>query len=198
MTKILSPFCLFFWLCTTVLGQEAISVDRVDFKTTSDDWIQMEVELSCDDNPAPDARDKRYVEAINIKVYLAFLRDAKMKEYDYYISEVDIVIMEKGDDNNVYFYLPGLIAERDQLPSSGPEYYYVEVSVKGEVLEPKARTAAMSSNIRDLNVLKSFVTNAESKGKDNEHILMPVYYAPAEFLGRVSKLPTFLRRDVRE
>lgn len=197
MKKLLSPMCLFLWLCTTVLGQEAIRVDRVDFNTTSDDWIRMEIELSCDGNPAPEPRNKRFVEDINVKVYLAYVRDAKTRLYDYYTAEVDIVIMEKGDDNNVYFYIPGLIAERDQLPDD-PEYYYVEVSVGGEVQEPKKSTPAMSSTIKDIAVLKSFVSNAESNVSDNEHILMPVYYAPVGVLGRVSNLPTFLRRDVRD
>ena len=99
----------------STIAQEAIKVDRVDFNDLRDDWIQMEIELSCSGNPSEDARDPNFVEKIKVKAYLAYERDASQRSYDYYTSEVEIVIMEKGDDNNVYFYLPGLIAERDHL-----------------------------------------------------------------------------------
>ncbi|MDQ8208654.1 hypothetical protein QEH52_14100 [Coraliomargarita sp. SDUM461003] len=191
----------FFPILTLLAGslalnaQEAIKVDRVDFKSLRDDWIQMEIELSCTGNPAPDARDRNYVEAIKVKAYLAYERDAKAREYDYYTSEAEIIIMEKGDDNNVYFYLPGLIAERDQLQTD-PDFYYVEVSVNGEPQKPQ--TAAMSSNIPNLDILNSFVSKADSEGADNEHLLMPIYLVSGIDLGRVSDLPAFLRRDVRD
>jgi hypothetical protein len=176
-------------------AQEAISVDQVDFNSLRDDWIQVEVELSCHGNPAPDARDKRYVEQIKVKVYLAYVRDASARQYDYYMSECEIVIMEQGDDNNVYFYLPGLIVERDQLPTD-PEFYYVEISVADEVQLPQR--SAMSSNISNLEILQSFISRANADGSVNDHILMPIYLVSGIDLGRVDSLPIFLRRDVRE
>jgi hypothetical protein len=191
----------FFPILTLLLGsialcaQEAIKVDRVDFNSLRDDWIQMEIELSCEGNPSPDARDSNFVEMIKVKAYLAYERDASKREYDYYTSEVEIVIMEKGDDNNLYFYLPGLIAKRDQLKTK-PDFYYVEVSVKGEPQKPQK--AAMSSNIPNLEIVNSFVSRADSEGADNEHVLMPIYLVSGIDLGRVSKLPAFLRRDVRD
>ncbi len=176
-------------------AQEAIKVDRVDFNSLRDDWIQMEIELSCEGNPSPDARDKNYVEKISVKAYLAYVKDASKRTFDYYTSELEIIIMEKGDDNNVYFYLPGLIAERDQLKTD-PDFYYVEVSVNGEPQKPQK--SAMSSNIQNLEILNKFISNADSEGADNEHILMPIYLTSGIDLGRVSKLPAFLRRDVRD
>jgi hypothetical protein len=179
----------------TASAQEAIQVDRVDFNSLRDDWIQMAVELSCDGNPAADARNDRFVERIGVKVYLAYERDAAAREYDYYTSEAEIIIMEKGDDNNVYFYLPGKIVERDGLKTD-PDFYYVEISIDGEPQGPQDN--AMSSNIPNLEILNSFMSRADNEGLDNEHILMPIYLVTGTDLGRVSDLPSFLRRDVRD
>ncbi len=198
MYKILSPLVVFLALVVSSFAQEAISVDKVDFKSLKDDWIQMEVRLKCGENQSPDARDRNYVQGIKVKVYLAYIRDAATRRYDYYTSEAEIVIMERGDDNNVYFYLPGLIAKRDKLQPADPEFYYVEVSVGGEVQPPKGGSPAISKSIKNLDILNSFISKADSEGSENENILMPVYYVPAEYMGRVDKLPTFLRRDVRE
>jgi hypothetical protein len=177
----------------TLLAQEDIRVDRVDFNSLRDDWIQMEIELSCEGNSAEEARDKDYVEKIKVKAYLGYTRDASTRSFDYYTSEVEILIMEKGDDNNVYFYLPGLIVERDQLKTD-PDFYYVEVTVNGNAQKPQK--TAMSSNIPNLDILKSFISKAESEGADNEHILMPIYFVNGIDLGRVSQLPAFFRREV--
>jgi hypothetical protein len=54
----------------------------------------------------------------------------------------------------------------------------------------------MSSNIPNLDILKSFTSKAESEGADNEHILMPIYFVNGIDLGRVSQLPAFFRREV--
>ncbi len=189
------PIFVFLFASLTASAQEAIEVERVDFAKTSDRWIQMEVQLSCEGNPSADARDPRFVEKINVKVYLAFTRDASARLYDYYTSEVDIIIMEKGDDNNVYFYLPELIVERDQLQTT-PDFYYVEVSVDGRTQEPQK--AAMSSKIANIDILNSFISKANSEGSVNEHFLMPIYLVTGVDLGRVNRLPAFLRRDVRD
>ena len=179
----------------TAKAQETIKVDRVDFNSLRDDKLQVEIELSCEENPDPDARDKDFVEKIRVKAYLAFERDAQDRSFDYYTSEVEIILMEKGDDKNVYFYLPGLIVERDQLKTD-PDFYYIQVSVGEEVQEPQS--TAMSSNIPNLDILNSFVSRADAEGGINEHFLTPIYLMTGDpELGRVSDLPAFLRRDVR-
>ncbi len=195
MKKYFVPILALLAGSISLCAQEAIKVDRVDFNSLRDDWIQMEIELSCAGNPSPDARDSNFVEKIKVKAYLAYLRDASARQYDYYTSEVEIIIMEKGDDNNVYFYMPGLIVERDQLKTD-PDFFYVEVSVNGEAQKPQK--PAMSSNIPNLEILNSFISKADSEGAENEHILMPIYLTSGIDLGRVSKLPAFLRRDVRD
>ena len=188
-------FILVFLAASLMLqAEEDIRVDRIDFNSLRDDWMQMEIELSCEGNSKEDARDKDYVEKIKVKAYLGYTRDASARSFDYYTSEIEILIMEKGDDNNVYFYLPGLIVERDQLKTD-PDFYYVEVSVNG--IAQKPQKAAMSSNIPNLDILNSFISKAKSEGTDNAHVLMPYYLVSGIDLGRVSQLPAVLRREVR-
>lgn len=184
-----------FGLSASLAAQEAIRVDRVDFNSLKDDWIQLAVELSCHGNESPEARNPNYVEKIKVKAYLAYERDAQKRAFDYYTSEVEIVIMEKGDDNNVYFYLPGLVVERDRLRKD-PDFYYIEVSVDGEAQKPQK--LAMSNNIPNLEILNSFTSKADSEGQVNAHILMPIYLVTGADLGRISDLPVFLRRDLRD
>jgi hypothetical protein len=195
MKKLLASIYLSVLSAASVVAQDAIKVDRVDFNSLRDDWIQVQVELTCMGNSSPDARDSRFVEGIQLRVYLAWERDAEARQYDYYTSEVDIVIMEQGDDNNVYFYLPGLIVKRDRLRTD-PDFYYVEVSINGEAQPPHKN--AMSSNIANLEILKSFTSKANAEGLENENLLMPIYLVSGIDLGRVTDLPIFLRRDVRQ
>ena len=176
-------------------AQETIKVERVDFNSLRDDKLQIEITLSCEENMDPDARDKDYVENIKVKAYLAFERDAQDRSFDYYTSELEIIIMEKGDDKNVYFYLPGLIVERDQLKTD-PDFYYIQLTVDEQVQKPQ--NTAMSGNIPSLEILNSFVSRADAEGSVNEHYLTPIYLMTGDSeLGRVSDLPAFLRRDFR-
>jgi hypothetical protein len=195
MKKLFSLFFFATLFAFPLLAQEAVKVDRVDFNSLRGDWIQMEIELSCQGNPSPEARDSRFVENIKVKVYLAYTRDEQARQYDYYVSDVEIVIMEQGDDNNVYFYLPGLIAERDRLQTD-PDFYYVEISINEEVQPPQK--SAMSSNIPNLDILKSFTSKADAGSLETEHFLMPIYLVSEIDRGQVSDLPIFLRRDVRK
>ncbi|MGJ8640316.1 MAG: hypothetical protein ACSHYA_13085 [Opitutaceae bacterium] len=194
MKQTLFPLCLIFGLVVSLFAQDAIEVKKVDFNTTKDDWIQMEIELSCEENKAPDARDKRFVENVKVTAYLAY-ESKYAKPFDYYTSEVEIVIMEKGEDYNVYFYLPGLIVERDQIQPEEPKFYYVEVSVDGAAQAPNKSSKGISPNIPNLEAINSLKSKAQGQ---NEHLLMPIYLAPSNAVGRVSDLPVFLRRDVRQ
>lgn len=196
MKKLLYPLYLLFFWNTLLLANDAIQVDRVKFNTLADDWIQMEVEVTCKGNPSPEARDPRFLENIKVRVYLAWERDAQARLYDYYTSEVEIIIMELNDKNNIYFYLPGQIAKRDRLKKE-PDFYYVECSIDGKVQEPSSQSAAMSRTITNLEILKSFISNANSESLKNEHFLIPIYLLSGVDPGRVSDLPIFLRRDVR-
>ena len=196
MLKIFTPTaCLLFFMAAlpAALGQEsAIVVDGVDFNTTDDDWVQMEIELTCEGNPNPEARSDRYVESIRVKAYLAYTIDEQARTFDFYTSEVEILMMEQGESYNVYFYLPGLFVERDRLKET-PDFYFVEVEVGGELLPPQED--GMSSTITNAQVLESMKQKAEAGASKNEGILMPIYFAPTRFHGRVDDLPTFRRRE---
>ena len=178
---------------------QSVTVEGVDFNSLRSDWIQMEVELACEGNFSPEARSEDYLENVEVKVYIAYLpAGAQAPDYDYYTSELEIVIMERRENYNVYFYLPGLIAERDGLRRGDPEFYYVEIIVDGEAQQPKGGSKAISDSIANLQILQSFLSKAESEGQVNEHLLMPIYLVSGTDLGRVSDLPIFLRRDVRD
>lgn len=196
MKKLLLPLFLLFGFVASAMAQEIISVDRVNFKSLKDNWVQMEVQLKCNANTSPEARDRRYAENIKIKAYLGYAIDKSEGKFDFYTSEVEIIIMEQGDDNNVYFYLPGLIVDRDKLSSIDPDYYFVEVYVNGE-LQPSEKNAR-SSSISSEAILTSMKAKADAEGVENDFMLMPIYYVPGDYRGRVDKLPTFLRRDVRD
>ena len=189
-------------LCATALAasgqrdrQEVVTIDRVNFDSQNDDWVRVEVELTCNENPLPDARDRDYVEDVNVKVYLAYPINEAERKFDFYVQDVDIVIMERGESYNVYFYLPGLIVERDDLPDE-PEYYFVEVSVADNLQPPQEK--GLSSKIPNPRLLESMKAKAEAEAGDNEDVLMPIYHAPANVRGRVDDLPVFLRRTVGE
>lgn len=194
MKKTLSAFYLLIVVTSSLFAKEVIEVKGVDFNSLSDDWIQMQIELTCGENPSPDARDPDFVENIKVKVYLGYTRDLATSTFDYYTSEVEIVIMEKGDDNNVYFYLPGPIVDRDNLKTD-PDFYYVEVSVDGKPLPPQKN--AISGSIANLEILETFKSEADSGSVKNDDLLMPIYLVSGVNLGRVTNLPVFLRRDVK-
>ena len=105
--------------------------------------------------------------------------------------------MEQRDKNSVYFYMPGPVVERDELPAR-PEYYYIEVSVGGVTQEPSKDGAAMSSNISSLEMLQNMQSKAQSQLAENENILLPVYFAPAEYRSKARNLPVFVRRELHQ
>ena len=45
----------------------------------------------------------------------AYPKGDSADEFVYFTSEVEVLIMEQRDQNNVYFYLPGAVMERDGL-----------------------------------------------------------------------------------
>ena len=58
MNKYLLSILIFLAATFMLPAEEDIRVDRVDFNSLRDDWIQMEIELSCEGNSAEEARDK--------------------------------------------------------------------------------------------------------------------------------------------
>ncbi len=195
MLKKVSTLLLFLFCTLGLVAQEAVTIERVDFNSLKDDWLQMEIELACNGNPNPEARSSRYVEKIKVKAYVVFTVDQKERKFDFYTSEVEVALLKQGDDANVYFYLPGLIMERDKWPTT-PDFYFVELTVDGEVQPTQKR--GLSSSITNESILSSMKSLAVAEAEKNKNLLMPLYFVPSEFVGRISKVPAFIRREPAE
>jgi hypothetical protein len=172
-----------------------LEVSKVDFDTTRDDWIQMQVELDFGDNTLPEARDKDFFTNVGAKVYLAYEIDAAKRKYDYYSSEVTIAMAEAKEKYNVYFYLPGMIVERDQISQAKPAFYYIALDIDGYDLPPRKGSYAISNSIKNLQILNSFIAKAKEMSESNKGLLIPSYFAPNVYKSRVEKQPLYLRLD---
>ena len=176
-------------------AQTPIEVSKVDFNKTKDYWIQMEVEIDFGNNTLPDARDKDFFANVGVKVYLAYEIDAARRQYDYYSSEVKIALAEANEKYNVYFYLPGMIVERDRISQAKPAFYYVALDLAGNELPPKQGSDAISNRIKNLQILNSFIAKAKEMSARTKGLLMPSYFAPNAYKSRVQKQPLYLRLD---
>jgi hypothetical protein len=189
-------FALFVIIGAAQLAAKApIEVSKVDFNTTKDDWIQMQVELDFGDNTLPDARDKDFFSNVGVKVYVAYEIDAAKRQYDYYSCEVKIALAEAKEKYNVYFYLPGMIVERDRISQAKPAFYYVALDLAGNELAPKQGSYAISNSIKNLQILNSFLAKAKEMSASTKGLLMPSYFAPGAYKSRVQKQPLYLRLD---
>ncbi len=195
MLKLLTPLLLIFAATAgSLFAQDAVSVERVKFDPLGDDWMQMEIELMCNGNPSPDARDKDFVENIVVKPLIGYALGGG--EFQFYSAEVEVMIMEARDKNSVYFYMPGPVVKRDEL-STRPEYYFVEIIINGQPQKPQ-KGPALSSSIKDLTVLQNMQSKAQTQLAENENILQPSYFAPPQYSGRARNLPIFVRREPRQ
>lgn len=186
---------LFSALAITVgsVAAQDVVIDQVKFNKTRDDWIQIEMRVTCNGNSAPDARNPKFLENIKIKPYIAYPRGDSADDFVYFTSEVEIIAMEQRDKNYVYFYVPGPIAKRDNLKY--PKYYYMELSVNGAELPPQKSAIGNIPNAASLEQMKSLTISGSDANKD---ALLPVYYTPPAYLGSVRDLPVFLRRDPKQ
>ena len=172
-------------------GQDVV-IDRVNFNSLPRDWVEVELQITCQGNSSPEAIDEDFLENIKIRPYLAYPKGSSSDEFVYFTAEVEILIMEKSDSNNVYFYLPGLLMERDNLKF--PKYYYIEIEVNGEPLPPENEAydgIAVTS-------IPNFKSKVEAGAEATKNALMPVYLAPPAYQSRARKLPIFVRREPKE
>ena len=188
---------IIFFLLVSIDGlfaENAVTVERVKFDSLGDDWMQIEIDLLCNGSTSPDARNPDFVENITIKPLIAYTMGGG--DFQFYSSSVEVMIMEARDKNSVYFYMPGLVAERDELPSR-PDYYYIEVSIGGVIQDPSDAGEALSSSIRDLDVLKKMQSRAAAQSQiiNNEGLLLPAYFAPIEYSSGARNQPVYNRRE---
>ena len=193
--KYIAPIIFLILGSSQLYARAPIRVNQVDFKTTKEDWIQAEIKLECASNTLPNARSREFVENIGVQLYVAYETDAAKRSYDYYKSEVKIAIVEAREDYNVYFYLPGMIVERDSISNPTPAFYFVGLDVAGNELPLKKGSARMSSNIKNPQMLNSFKEKVNEMSTSTKGLLMPSYYVSSNFKMRVKKQPLYIRLD---
>ena len=180
----------------TFAQDSAAQVDNIKFKNLSDDWVEMEVQIKANRNLSPDAKNERFVDNIKVLGYFAYVRDRKARTFDFYKAEVEIISIEQGKTENVYFYMPGIVVKRDRLPKE-PPYYFVALEINGQVLPIDSR-AYSKSTLND-DTIRSMKTKADAESEPNDFILMPSYNAPLALIGaRPSKMAPLIRREPKE
>jgi len=172
-----------------------VEVQNVNFRGIGNDWVQVEVQLLVGENTAEGARDRNFIQNVGVEVLLAYQRGEN--EFDYYTSEVEILVMERGDRPNVYFFLAGPIVKRDRLPRSEPFAFMVNLTHNGADIPMGSR--AVSSRIRGNEAaINSLRQNARAEAGTNEGILMPSFFAPlGDIRAQVRGEPIYIRRDGR-
>ena len=174
----------------------AAQVENIKFKNLSDDWVEMEVEIRANRNLSPDAKNERFVDNIKVMGYFAYVRDRKDRTFDFYKAEVEVISIEQGKKENVYFYMPGIVVKRDRLPKE-PPYYFVALEINGQVLPIDSR-AYSKSTLND-DTIRSMKTKADAESEPNDFILMPSYNAPLGLIGaRPSDMAPLIIREPKE
>ena len=174
----------------------AAQVENIKFKNLSDDWVEMEVEIRANRNLSPDAKNERFVDNIKVMGYFAYVRDRKARTFDFYKAEVEVISIEQGKKENVYFYMPGIVVKRDRLPKE-PPYYFVALEINGQVLPIDSR-AYSKSTLND-DTIRSMKTKADAESEPNNFILMPSSNAPLGLIGaRPSDMAPLIIREPKE
>jgi len=186
---------LALFLIASLSAQAAVEVQNVNFRGLRNDWVQVDVQLITRDNQSPDARSRDFVENVGVRLFLAYENRAESGSFDFYSSEVEILIMERGDNVTVPFFLAGPVVKRDRLPKGEPFAYIVEISVNGTQIPGTPQ--AVSSRIRgNPDAVQSMLGRAGTGAAETEGLLMPSYFAPLGGIGaRVGEQPVYLRRD---
>ena len=180
----------------TFAQDPAAQVNSIKFKNLSDDWVEMEVKIKANRNLSPDAKNERFVDNIKVLGYFAYVRDRKARTFDFYKAEVEIISIEQGKTEHVYFYMPGIVVKRDRLPKT-PPYFFVALEINGKVLPIDNR--AYSKSTLDDNTIRSMKTKADAESEPNDYILKPHYNAPLNLIGaRPSKMAPLIIREPKK
>lgn len=181
-------------LAHSALAQEAAAkVENIKFRNLQNDWVQMEVQIRANRNLAENAKSERFVDNIKVLGYFAYVRDAKTRTFDFYKAEVEIISIEQGKKENVYFFMPGVIVKRDRLPKI-PPYYFVALEINGQI-QPIDSNAYSTGTLND-QTIRSMKTKADAESGPNEFILKPHYNVSLGQIGaRIEKLAPLIIRE---
>lgn len=174
---------------TLISVAQVVSVHKVKFTSLQNDWLMSEVEIHTGRNTLPGAFSERYIENVNVGLYLGFKNDKISGGIDYFYSEVIAMILERGDKNTVRFYIPGKEIEMNRYHK--PDYFYAELTAKRIPISPQRR--AFSSNLLNEESLNDFVKKAKARSIKNYGRLMPSYLAPITIAGNDPDAPVYLR-----
>lgn len=161
-------------------------VSDINFQALDDDWVQVEIQIRANKNTAQDAKNERFVDNIKVMAYLGYEGDSTTKGFDFYKAQVEIVSIEQGKEKNVYFYMPGVIIDRDRLQKK-PHYYFVALEVDGKILP--LSNDAYSQDTLNRDTLRSMKQKADAESEANDFILRPHYHTPRNLLVK-AKLDT--------
>ncbi len=194
------------FLPTLLSAQEAetpkIQVDDVRFDRVSDraggDWVMATVQISTDGNPLPNARDDDYTDDVLLTLNLCYEVEnlpEGQPPLDFYSSSVRVVSLEKGKRYSVYFFLPGILRDRDDLDVD-PFAWLIEMQVAGTRV-PMAPDQAGGEIAISREGYDNFLSRARSGAAQNQGLLVPHYLAPDAIVNsariRVNEIPAFYR-----
>lgn len=182
-------YLIFLLLFALLSSGQVVSVDKVKFTSLQNDWLMCDVEIQTGRNTLKGATSQKYVENVRICLYLGFENKSSIGGVDFFYSEVTALILERGDNNKVRFFIPGKIMEMNRY--SKPQYYYAQVIVNQTVLKPNSR--AYSSKFQNKLSLDNFVKKAKIGSSKNYGRLIPSYLTPRDVLGTESSSPVYLR-----
>ena len=164
-------------------------------------WMSASMELVPNLNPDPKARNKEYLDDVELSLHLAYEMPpvaGQKTQFDFYSSTVRIAILKARERVPLAFFLPGYIVERDRLPRE-PKYWAVEISIGGIPQEASANTVSREYKTPEmLKFLPTFLGKVAQEGRRTEGLLMPQYLAPRGISGQVRTLDTtipFIREE---
>lgn len=174
-----------------------------DFKVKDYDWIEAEIKLKADTASKYEfegQRDDKFVDNITLTFSVCYeTRNSDAGKFEFYRAKVEIVSLKKGEDRYVYFYLPGIIKERDKLDDE-PYAWAIQMEISGKELpnDPRKFKENFSTRFSSTEFFESYFRALDERAERNEGMLLPIYYAPGYVTSNskdVLKSPNYLRRD---
>lgn len=177
---------------STITHGNPVTIQNIHFNTLDKDWLQVEVQLRAGPNTVPGSRTKNYVDNVKLTITLSYEVPSAPGGFDFYQSTVEMPSLKRGERYQVYFYLPGVIVERDRLPRE-PHAYIVQLEVDGQAL-PLRKENLKQSFFKQASFVTQYVNRARLQAPINEGILLPQYYAPSALTIELRNTPAFIRK----
>jgi hypothetical protein len=168
-------FSVIVWVLSngSLLGSP-IQVGRVAFESAGrDGWLRCRVQLITTGNPAPEARDRRFLDDVQVALYLSY--SDRQKGFCFFQAEVEVVSMEQGRNYLLDFFLPPEVVKRDRLGMQ-PFAYLLEFTAMG--FKVPFANAHGSSNMSNEAARGALVSKAREEDRRSSGVLIPSFLAP--------------------